>query len=327
MLTVDDLDHLRERLNDLKPQLEQVTAYVIDTLEAKIRRRGVHAATVDGRVKDTASFVKKVIRKSYGDPWNEIHDKVGVRVTVVFAGDIDAVSAVVNNSFTVTHSENKLQAFDPTTFDYLGLHYEVTIPEDVLPESPVRDCEIQIRTSVQSAWADISHELFYKAPIEVSQVSRRSLHRLMALVELFDLEVGRIREAIMGEPDFWTGQLLERLERGFLTLTGHRFDPELSRFVVDSLSPALPAEPRLDYLSALDSFVDQHRTKLESIYKDYLTDDRHPLLSQPESLLIFERLEANRFILRGHWPEALPFAFLEGLANVWGLPIDADDDL
>lgn len=130
----------------------------------------------------------------------------------------------------------------------------------------------------------------------------------------------------MGEPGFWTGQLLERLERGFLTLTGRPFDPVLSRLVVDSLSATLPNDPMPTYLSELDAFVDQHHTKLESIYKDYLTDERHPLLSQPESLMIFERLEANRFGLRSRWPETLPFALLEGMANIWGCPIDADDD-
>lgn len=155
MPTVEELDGLRQRLDDVKPQLQQVVAYVVDTLEEKIRRRGVHAATVDGRVKDTASFVKKTLRKTYEDPWNQIHDKAGVRVTVAFAADIETVSNVVTNSFTVAHCENKLQALDPTAFDYLGLHYEVAIPDAVLPESPVRDCEIQIRTSVQTAWADV----------------------------------------------------------------------------------------------------------------------------------------------------------------------------
>lgn len=40
----------------------------------------------------------------------------------------------------------------------------------------------------------------------------------MALVELFDLEVERVRKDIMEEPGFLTGQIIATLEHEFLGL-------------------------------------------------------------------------------------------------------------
>jgi ppGpp synthetase/RelA/SpoT-type nucleotidyltranferase len=326
MATAESLDELRVRQDANRPQFELLVERLVPRLRREIGLRGVSAVTVSGRVKDTPSLVKKAIRKSYPDPWRDIHDKVGLRVTAVFEADLENIEAAVRDVFAVTHFEDKRKALDPTTFDYLGLHFEVVVPEDVVPECIVHDCEIQVRTSAQSLWADVSHDLFYKAPVTVSSDARRSLHRLMAIVELFDLEVGRIRERIMSEPDFWTGELIDVLERDFLGLTGQPFDPQLSRMIVDNLRSTLPDGPAQDYLSTLDSFVSFNRAKLTNIYADYLTDDRHPLLSQPESLLIFERLASDRFQLRNTWPAFLPMAFLESMADIWGVPLASGDD-
>lgn len=320
MATTAVLESLRQHHEAAQPALQELVDIVVKTLRSNILRAGISAVFVSGRVKETASLVKKAIRKDYRDPWSEIMDKAGARVTAVFEKDLPIIEQVVRDHFTVTHYENKLNNRDPTVFDYLGLHFEVTLLPSIEPHLEQRSCEIQVRTSVQTAWADVSHDLFYKAPVVIGIDTKRSLHRLMALVELFDLEVARIRKEIVEAPGFVTGQLILALEQEFLAMTGHAFDPELSRQVVDSLLPIIPSTTT--HQMAIKAFVQQHRNKLEAIYEDYLLDDRHPLMSQPESLLIFERIETDRFALQEHWPTTLPMSFLETMAAIWGKPLE-----
>jgi superfamily I DNA and/or RNA helicase len=82
--------------------------------------------------------------------------------------------------------------------------------------------------------------------------------------------------------------LLAELENEFLRLTARRSDPELSRIVVENLDPLLPEGGWAEYQPILTSFINEHEDKLRRIYDDYLEDDRMPLVSQPESLLVFE---------------------------------------
>ena len=71
----------------------------------------------------------------------------------------------------------------------------------------------------------------------------------------------------------------------------------------------------------VDEFVDRNEGKLERIYHDYADDDRNPLLFQPESLIVFERLEADQFRLKEVWASVLPLELLQSLATIWGSPI------
>lgn len=43
--------------------------------------------------------------------------------------------------------------------------------------------------------------------------------------------------------------------------------------------------------------------------------------SQPETLLVFERLETNPFTLKDRWQSVLPLELLESTAAVWGMPL------
>lgn len=71
----------------------------------------------------------------------------------------------------------------------------------------------------------------------------------------------------------------------------------------------------------LDAFIAVNREKLVRIYRDYADDDRNPMLMQPESLLVFERLEHDRFRLVDQWLKVLPMTWIEQLADIWGKPV------
>lgn len=320
-----ELDDLRLRFLEERPRYEALCDYVAGRLCAEIAARRVVAVHVDARVKDVASVVKKAIRKQYANPWDDIRDKVGVRLVAAYADAVPELEDLVHESFAVQHYEDKRASLEPNRLDYLGSHFEASLREDDgAGELADLVFEVQIHTRAESLWAGVSHELLYKSPdVPPSDVSR-SLYRLLALVELFDLEVGRARRAIMEQPGYPEAVVLAELERHFFSITAHRADPELSRFVIAALRPLLTAEDLAHYPSTLDRFVAEHEEKLRSIYEDYLTDDRNPLVSQPESLLVFERLEHDRLRLPDVWIEQLPAALLRSFSEIWGSPIDVE---
>jgi ppGpp synthetase/RelA/SpoT-type nucleotidyltranferase len=298
---------------------------VVKQLDTSVRLAAVSPAAIEGRSKDTSSLLKKAMRKSYESPWDQIRDKAGVRVTTTSEDEIATIEEVIRNEFEVLHYEDKRLLLDPKKFDYLGVHFEVKVNADLELEEDDRICEIQVRTGAQTAWANMAHDLLYKAPIEPSPPLQRSLYRLIALVELFDSEVRRTKKAIMEEPGYSTGRLLAELEGEFLRLTARASDPELSRIVADALIPVLPMDEWDHYGAVLSAFVEENEEKLRRIYDDYLNDDRNPLISQPESLLVFERLEHDRHHLEERWYEVLPETLIQSMGEIWGVPVDVDD--
>lgn len=321
-----DLDELRQRFLDHQPLLERLRDEVRQRLDEELQARGLLAVELDARVKDVASFVKKALHKGYADPWQEIRDKVGIRLTATYAESIVDLEAMVSDVLVVHNFESKRSGLEPNRLDYLGSHFEASLrPGTASSELDGLVFEVQIHSAAEGLWAGISHELLYKAadkpPLEIS----RSLYRLLALVELFDLEVSRARSAIMDQPGFPEAVVLRELERHFFALTAHPSDAKLSRFVIAALRPLLSEEELADYSNVLDRFVAANKGKLRSLYEDYLQDDRNPLMSQPESLLVFERMENNFHQLPTVWAEQLPDDLLRSFSEIWGTPIDVDE--
>jgi ppGpp synthetase/RelA/SpoT-type nucleotidyltranferase len=325
MLAGVDLEDLRVRYQRARKHYDTLVKIVVEQLETSVRLAGVSPAAIEGRSKDISSLVKKAMRKSYERPWDQIRDKAGVRVTTTSEDEIASIEEVIRGEFEVLHYEDKRVLVDPKTFDYLGVHFEVKVDVDLELDEVDRICEIQVRTGAQTAWANMAHDLLYKAPVEPSPPLQRSLYRLVALVELFDSEVRRTKKAIMEEPGYNTGLLLAELEGEFLRLTARQSDPELSRLVADALTPVLPLGEWEQYRTVLSTFVEENEDKLRRIYDDYLEDDRNPLISQPESLLVFERLEHDRHHLVERWHDVLPESLIQSMGEIWGVSVDVDD--
>ena len=94
--------------------------------------------------------------------------------------------------------ENKGTEFSSREFGYESTHLLVRIPDAELGEITLDaepHCEIQLRTILQDAWAEVEHELVYKAdnaPFEVPL--KRKLAALNANLTLADIIFQEIRD-------------------------------------------------------------------------------------------------------------------------------------
>ena len=129
--------------------------------------------TYKARVKSFDSYYKKIIRvkpkeAASSDNLVCLTDMMGIRIICTFLEDLSDVLEELTPLFTVKEIERKGASQNFREFGYESIHVLVKIPEDCfpgkddfpgisLPDDAV--CEIQIRTILQDAWAEVEHEL------------------------------------------------------------------------------------------------------------------------------------------------------------------------
>ena len=144
------------------------------------------------RVKGEASILEKAFRrKSYKDPYNDITDKVGVRFVVLLGRDIVLVSNVIERctdwSFSKDRDYEKEIAERPIQFEYAAVHYvvraksEISIGSVTVPAGT--PCEVQVKTLLQHAYSELTHDTIYKPTVVASPDMKRTAAKSMALLE------------------------------------------------------------------------------------------------------------------------------------------------
>jgi len=318
-----DLDSIRERWISERPIYQTLADHIRDLLRGDLQRQGI-LCSVEGRAKDVASLLKKVMRKSYASPYEEIHDKAGVRVIVAFSGEVAIVENAVQRRFQVDRYENKTLGLEYSELGYLGVHFDVALREsDVIrPEWRSLIAEIQVHTKAQNCWSDVSHRLLYKQDHDTPTEIKRRVYRLMALIELFDETVQESRKAIEMLPGAPEAAVLRELEQYFYQFAGRAYDRDLSLRILEVLEGLYDHQEKQAFHDVISAFVEKNRPKLAELFAAYRNDERgNPLIFQPESLIVFERLEHDPFRLRDSWAATLPMPLLESLAAIWGRPI------
>jgi hypothetical protein len=164
----------------------------------------------------------------------------------------------------------------------------------------------------------MSHKLLYKPGVEPDEETQRALLRLAALMEIFDEEVTRRVNVIVSTAGYPIEELINAAEAQFYHFTDVNYDRALSRFVLSEIAEALPADQSSAYADRLKAFADTHSAKLTAIFERYRDIDNPQLVHQPESIIVFERLESDAYTLRAAWDPRLPIDELDGLESIWG---------
>ena len=127
-----------------------------------------------------------------------VDDFFGLRIVCPFLEDIETVSSLITARYEVLETERKANQHSFREFGYDSLHLAIRIETQqtgrLIPR--VRKvCEIQLRTILQDAWAEVEHELVYKSDISLpNQSVRRKLASLNATLTLSDLIFQEIRD-------------------------------------------------------------------------------------------------------------------------------------
>ncbi|MEZ5017899.1 MAG: hypothetical protein R2800_12650 [Flavipsychrobacter sp.] len=158
---------------------------------------------VSCREKDIKSLSKKLDTKNYNNPKEEITDLAGVRIVTYVEDDNARVSRIVEDNFTIDkeNSVNKGEELGVDKVGYKSIHYIASMSDDrlALPEYKRfknLKFEIQIRTILQHAWAEIEHDRNYKFSGVLPDDIQRRFGLLAAAMESADREFNSISNKI-----------------------------------------------------------------------------------------------------------------------------------
>lgn len=194
------LDEYIER----KPLFDKICSIVLSQIRSILKENGLLVTAVEGRVKKEDSLAGKLIRK--GQKYvslDDITDILGTRIITLFSDDVDRVASFMEKSFDVDWAESidkrKMHKLD--SFGYNSVHYICRIPKSLYEDSEHPEInsirfEIQMRSTLQHAWAAMEHDIGYKSDIETPPEYLRTLGRLAGMLELADEEFSRIRISV-----------------------------------------------------------------------------------------------------------------------------------
>ena len=182
-----------QEYRDALPQCKTVAKEVYDTLKSTFAQAGLLVAAIEYRVKAEDSLAGKLELK--GGKYKslaDITDIIGLRVITFYTDDVDKVASAVERLFTVDwdNSVDKRKIHEIDSFGYLSLHYICS-----MEGFPYR-FEIQMRTVLQHAWANMNHDTGYKSGVEIPKIYMRNMSRLAGMLELVDDEFSRIRQEL-----------------------------------------------------------------------------------------------------------------------------------
>lgn len=145
-----------------------------------------------------------------------VKDLLGLRVIVPFQGDVESIISFIENKFTILETERKSEGLSYREFAYDSVHLIIAIDEDknlIFPMQCLRGCEIQIRTILQDAWAEVEHELIYKSTVGFpNEMIRKKLAALNANLTLSDIIFQEIKD-FQKELEGWGKERFKELKK------------------------------------------------------------------------------------------------------------------
>lgn len=179
--------------------------------EDRLKAAGIAHFRVETRVKTGASFETK-LRK---DPLRDVEDVVGIRVLVFFRSDLARVEKVMQQMliFDPASYVDKANLLQDSEFGYRSIQFVGRTKEDGWDATPHpiwevgvvtvgQKVEVQIRTLLEHAFAEVEHDIRYKpGPLEVPAEVHRRFALTAALLEQADTNLDDIRAMLHLHPE------------------------------------------------------------------------------------------------------------------------------
>ena len=285
--------------------------------------------TPQPRIKTEQSLVDKAFyrNKQYSAPYDEIEDKVGVRFVVLLLEDIKLICKIVEESETWTfdackHFEKDRQK-EPLLFTYQSVHYVLKPKQEIrngdtsIPTNT--SCEVQIRTLLQHAHAELTHDAIYKSKKSVKPVVHRTVAKSMALIETTDGFFSEATKELNSGP-VDDNQIVERLNGLYKSFTGLDAHNQKSSLIIWDEFENLASDELITEIQ--DQVVNNPSYEFlsESIQAQY---SKHALYQQSIVLFLYWMLMNKKQRLLRNWPFSRDI--LETLASDVSVSLSAGD--
>jgi ppGpp synthetase/RelA/SpoT-type nucleotidyltranferase len=194
------LEEYREQL----PVFKKLESVVLDLVQNCLLENNIVVSGVNSRVKTEKSLTGKLELKGYKyRTLSDITDIVGVRIITFFSDEVDIISALSEQLFSIDwdNSVDKRKMLEIDRFGYMSLHYICRVPKSLfydpkMPELNEIRFELQMRSTLQHVWANMYHDMGYKSDVEIPAEYQRNMSRLAGMLELADEQFSYIRKEI-----------------------------------------------------------------------------------------------------------------------------------
>lgn len=182
------------------PVYKQIEPIALKVIQDFVDENHFFLMSVQSRLKKETSFSEKAIRKADSiHSISDVTDLLGIRIICYFSDDVDRICKGLLDRFIIDrdNSVDKRKGLSACEFGYMAVHgvfslkQDGTVPEELLGYK----FEIQIKTVLQHAWAEIEHDLGYKSEYGIPAEIRRRFSRTAGLMELGDQEFVALRDS------------------------------------------------------------------------------------------------------------------------------------
>lgn len=281
------------------------------------------------RIKSLDSALEKVfVRKldMYKDPYEDLTDKVGVRFVTLLTDEIRLISEIVKEVAFWNASEDKNfedEIYDhPELFNYQSVHFIVRAKHAIeyggFQISEGTPCEIQIRSLLQHAYSELSHDTVYKPKAVTTPKIKRYIARSMALIETTDELLCRAKEEIVTE----TGSedvFLDSLHKLYQSAVGSApiKASKSEQLLIDAFREKVNEE---DISKVIEFYKAQ--AGLLDVIKDRASGN--VFYRMAAVLLIYYLVAQRRKYVKSHWPLGSKQAELEQIFTDFGFSYASD---
>lgn len=257
---------------------ESLTSTCKVMLSRILAENNVDVLSVSGRTKNISSVLEKIRRKRYSSPEIQMTDLTGVRVIVFFESQVSIVSELIRKVFDVDedNSVDRDTILGDDRIGYRSVHFVCSLGRARSRLSEYKNIhnlkfEIQVRTVLQHAWAELAHDRAYKFSSELPGNLQRKLNLYSGMLEVVD----RGFDEVSNEID----QYASTVEATHLTLIkNHKIDSINIQKVVDEIEDKYSmefAEMPIDrsFVDELEAFgVSKVGDLIDLISDDFISD-------------------------------------------------------
>lgn len=186
-----------------KALYEQFSQEVEEIITKILTLKNIPYQSVSHRVKEKESYLNKCKNEKYIDPTKQITDVSGIRIIAYTNQDVSSICKILRDEFWIDedNSGNKAEILDTDKVGYLSVHYILQLSEKRLGLSEYKlyenlKCEVQVRTLLQHAWAEIEHDRNYKFAGVLPKEIKRRFCLVAGVLELMDCEFDKLSKDI-----------------------------------------------------------------------------------------------------------------------------------
>lgn len=186
-------------LDEKLPSFALLSVHISSVIQNLLQQEKIEYFAVEHRTKNYAGVLEKVKRKKYKDPVSMLTDIAGIRVILFFEKDVDKVCEIIRGTFNVD-ADNSSDNFSRLSIDRIGYrstHYVCDVGEQrsiMMEYKSFRGLkfEVQVRTILQHAWANLTHERNYKLGIKLPEHIQRKINLYSGMLEIADIGFSEI---------------------------------------------------------------------------------------------------------------------------------------